>query len=793
MQDVLGDATAADLAAAWRLAFAVCGERTGADAAAEAAVASQVSWLGPPSPIELLSATYREAEPLGSVASAANSADPLLDAWWSLPMDQRAALWLRLADKRSSTVAAAILSLAPGAVTSLADAAQDQLVPDAASAACASRAELTAYVNGVLGNGKTTDIRNHLNRCGSCRERLARVERLQSLGDPESGPVPVATDAGRLALDNYLLAGADAWDEDSFKGLPANHADTALSKYENRPMPASPPSPAAPPSWDLDPPSLETTSEHEAPNGSVANAALAAFRAALDTDDPVLSPGTARSGTARSATPRSTLTPRSATPRSATPQSTITARSTITPRSATPRSASSRSGTARSATSRSATRVKSGPAEPLTAELESAAPPEPFSPELEPAERPEPLSPEPHATDTHATDTHATDTHATDTHATDSFATETDPAPAEPMSGEEIDETTATGDPAPAPGRAPRLSRLNRLSNLRRRRVEMASAIVEEAVQGADADSWSDAGTTSDEIDAFVPPAVPVPASPDDGWELDDDAWAGLRLEDPPPAPPTTSGPAGEPVVSAPADEQDMTPPSGFFRKALDFEDDELALSSEPVGSLVGSGDEEEEGDGDEGAVRQRRSDRLELLLRRPGEVLTPKVLAVATAGVLAAGIVGAILVHPTGFPRMETVNVRGSSGQSLFPGSTVPPDSISPPSSAPLIIIPPGSTVSALPPGVPAPVGPPDSSGSSSSTAPSSPSSAASGGSPSPSGSPPPLTGGSGGSPGTTPPTIAPPPGSTTTTVPTPSTTTPSTTQPPRSTTTTCLLFICN
>lgn len=249
MQEVLRDATAADLAAAWRLAFAVCGERTGADVAAEAAVAAQVSRLGPPSPIELLSATYREVEPFGLVASPAGMADPLHDAWWALPMDQRAALWLLVADKRSNTVVAGILSLAPGAVTSLADAVQDWLVPAAASSAtCPSRADLTAEVSGVMPAGGTAAIEDHIPRCDFCANRLTLVERLQSPGDPVSGLVPAATNAGRLAFDQYLLGGAETWDGDLIDEGPVKPpAPTPPEPPVAPPPPVPPPKPVAPP------------------------------------------------------------------------------------------------------------------------------------------------------------------------------------------------------------------------------------------------------------------------------------------------------------------------------------------------------------------------------------------------------------------------------------------------------------------------------------------------------------------------------------------------------------------
>ena len=87
-------------------------------------------------------------------------------------------------------------------------------MPDAASDACPTRADLTAYVAGSLPAEERAVTAEHVPGCDSCAHRLALVERLQSLGDPESGPVPIATDAGRLALDTYLLAGAGAWDGD---------------------------------------------------------------------------------------------------------------------------------------------------------------------------------------------------------------------------------------------------------------------------------------------------------------------------------------------------------------------------------------------------------------------------------------------------------------------------------------------------------------------------------------------------------------------------------------------------
>jgi hypothetical protein len=676
MQDVLGDATAADLAAAWRLAFAVCGEQSGADAAAEAAVAAQVSWLGPPSPIELLSATYREVEPIGFAALPGSAADPLHDAWWALPMDQRAALWLRLADKRSSTVVAEILSLAPGAVTSLADAAQDQMVPTPVSDACPSRADLTAYVAGALPSEERTVIGDHVPECDTCADRLGLVERLQSLGDPESGPVPIATDAGRLALDKYLLAGAEALDGDPIDEEPVQRREPTRPE-----PPVLPPAPVRPP---------PLTAASDAPPGTVAAAALAAFRAALgeeDVDVPV---------------------------EDGPPTGNLPVFDT--------------------------TSDEPGTASPGLPELGAEIPPSGgFAPPSSPG-----------APDAAEGDTSTTAAPPADGKGHGrlgrfrrrrSEALDSPPVPMD-WSDPSLDDAT------PLPPEAIQWS-------------VAATTLAGEAGQDPDPDAQTDAGFPTEETDVAISPGAGDQAAPIGDWAPDDSAWAGLDADDDPPA----DDPASTSVAFAPP--VAYTPPSTEG-------DEEEAV---PAAVFAQTGDEGEDHPGP-GFLR-----RLQL-----GGALRPKVLAAATAGVLAAGIIGAIVVHPKGFPHFETVNVRGANGQSLFPGSTADPATVSPPSSTPLIIIPPGDTQSTFPPGVvPAP-SPSSASPPSSVTPASSPASVghtshASGGSSGPTG-------------GTTPPTIAPPPNTTTTTTApksTTTTTTPPTTPPPNPTTTTCILFICN
>lgn len=746
MQDVLGDATAADLAAAWRLAFAVCGEQTGADAAAEAAVAAQVSWLGPPSSIELLSATYREVEPIGLAASPDGDADPLYDAWWGLPVDQRAALWLRLADNRSCTVAAEILSLAPGAVMSLADAAQDQLVPSAASAACPTRVDLTAYVAGSPPAGETAAIRDHLPRCDTCANRLALVERLQSLGDPDSGPVPIATDAGRLALDRYLLAGVDAWHGDLIVEEPVKRPD--WPERPIAPLPPLAPASAGAPSGarrssrngiGVAPkrPSRSVSARVDAPQGTVAAAALAAFHAALGDEDAV--------------------SPAGAVPSDAAP-----------------------------------TQAEDRAVQDANVVLDLPAPPD---------EDPRPAMEARLDGDVLVEDSHPTGEVAVVAAMLDK------PGAEEPAAGDGVDEGTPSITPQPSAGKG-----RGPLGRWRRHRAEAASfspaalngldpyldesiLISEAAPLGASGPvttpdeepdpgpdvairAQADGAFPTDATDAIgtfsVATARDQPSSGDgaltiDDWAPDDVAWAGLEVDDTSPSvAAVTSGATVDTNSEAASHSMDHLPSADLDEEA-------------PVPTAVALG--RSSGESDRAGGDNPRPG----LLRGPqfGGALSPKVLAVATAAVLAAGIVGAIVVQPKGFPHFETVNVSGTRGPGLFPGSTNAPATV-PPNSAPLIIIPPGSTVSSFPPAMP-------TSPSPSSPSPSS-SSVSSGSSPATPGHTSHASGGYSGPTGATPPPVSPPRNITPTpaTKPTAPTSASPSPPPPPPPTRTCILVVC-
>ncbi|MDQ2728230.1 MAG: hypothetical protein M3Y91_10300, partial [Actinomycetota bacterium] len=364
-----------------------------------------------------------------------------------------------------------------------------------------------------------------------------------------------------------------------------------------------------------------------------------------------------------------------------------------------------------------------------------------------------------------------------------------------------IDEVLPSADLEPPAGKA----RTSRLSRFRRRRSEatpltaetirwsaLAPAFADEG--GPDLGTRSDAGPATGPIDTLLAQDPGDQAGPIDVWEPDDAAWAGFAVDDTPPVAAAGRGP-DIPASSSGVDLPSHGDAAGSSSHPGPFEPGGVALDDEelfPMTATVGwSPDEGDRSAGDDPRPSPPR-------WRQLGDSLSPRMLAVATAGVLAAGIIGAIVVHPKGFPRFETVNVQGAKGPSLFPGSTADPSTV-PPNSTPLIILPPGNTVSSPLPGASSPLPPASPSNPSIPSDSSSPSSVYRGSPPATSGHTPTASGGYSGSPGASPPPASPPPSSnatTTTTRPRPTTTTtaPPTTPPPASPPTTfCILFICN
>lgn len=710
MQDVLGDATPADLAAAWRLAYAICGDAAAADAAAEAAVAAQVSWLGPPSPVELLNATFREVEPLVPPTTLRDGGDAFLHAWWTLPVDQRAALWLRVADGRSSEIAAAMLALAPGAVVSLAESAESRLIAGPATDACPDAGKLAGHDAGALAGKEASATRRHLASCPRCPDRLTAVHRLRHLGDPETGPVPAATDAGRQALDLCLQAKPEAWagdlideksmarpeplasvapesaavdslaaaeswvggataEEEAAAGTTA--APTAGRRLRSAPRSASaralrtartrPPSAPAP-----------VTPARPAPKGAVAAAALAAFHQAMGEDPPVVD--------------------------QAEPEPTVAA----------------------------------APAQQRAVDDVSAAPDVESAPA---ADVGEPVIPIDRGTGELPSDDGPPTTRAkarVGIAGAYGVLTRRWHRGEWQLGGQDSDRPALDVDEADDPD-------LLGASEIASSPIDVA----EPADEDQPADDVDEVAATRDE-DAGDQPSADhgIGIGEEELWSPDDNAWAAFQFKDTPPR--------GMPPLSA----DDIAASDG----GPDHEDDLLPAGGAAVASTAAVSTTDASTEKTDRRPSHRRSG--------PPSMLTPKVLAGVTAGVLAVGIVGAIIVHPTGLPRRQTVKV-GAPGTPLFPRQAPPsvPTSTTP-NSTPLLVINPGPPVSTtVPPST-------TSSSSTSTTAPNraaTPGQAASGGLSVTAPPPQRSTPGINSSPPATPPrsttTTSPPPSTTTTT----------------------------
>ncbi|MDQ6947040.1 MAG: hypothetical protein M3256_12440 [Actinomycetota bacterium] len=208
-------------------------------------------------------------------------------------------------------------------------------------------------------------------------------------------------------------------------------------------------------------------------------------------------------------------------------------------------------------------------------------------------------------------------------------------------------------------------------------------------------------GVVEPSSDAVTPMATTTHAStgaadpewPIDEWGPDETAWAALAADDTPPAfaAPLADADvvdragAGDPLHAAPI-------PPTVVAASHRLDHGEPATPAKGLDAVAVQSDPTAEG----GRPPVPRWEG-------PG-CLKPKVLAGATAAVLAAGIIAAMIVHPKEIPRFETVNLRGGGGQSLFPGAASP-STVTAPNSNSLIVIPPGPLVSTpLPGAVPVP-----------------------------------------------------------------------------------------
>lgn len=759
MQDVLGDATAADLAAAWRLAYAVCGAADGADAAAEAAVAAQVSWLGPPSPVELLTATYREVEPAATTEWADGEVDPLLDAWWSLPVDQRAALWLYRVEGRSSTVAAEILSMAPSAVVSLAESAQDRIVAGGAGQDCPPRPVLERQGAGDLSLREADALTAHLDGCQTCTERLTLARRLVDLGNPVTGPVPSATAAGRAALDDCLVAIPEAWAGDLIdESVAARPTPTRAPVAPSTPLAAEPSGPTKP-RWRG-----RRRSDRATATSKPAEAGLPDAEPVAPGSGPPVPEPTAPGEPA----------PESPAPVAHVAEPDDTGGLTLAFSRATDALAE-------------AEELPSGDvAAAALAAFRSA-----LGEEVVVARRPAPPEAAP-------------------------------PAMPDPMTAEAdvvaAGDSPAAEGPVPRPARHRGLKGLLRRPG--RRNAEAAGwADPTAARTGAggevselplaepttDKRDEAHAGAAAEEAPTEAPAAEETPASEGEAAEAeagtDEAEGVAVTQTDARPAPQAAGAGTGEAAIWSAEAELELEL-AGIVTDDAEWVPDDATWAdfgrdltpAEPVQGLAAP-PQPTEGPQPAEATDSRR--------RRPVTVVAdesddqpvaaggrrlwvaPRILAGAAAAVFAASVVGALVVHPHHLPHSETVKV--GTGKNLLPKD---PTTTTPNGDNPLLVIPPGSPITIpMPgfviPGAPGIPGPPPPAPSTTTAVAGPPTTAGKAGGHSSGGG---YTPGSGGG-GYTPPT-----GTTTTTPHQTTTTTPhqTTTTIPRQTTTTCVLLFC-
>jgi hypothetical protein len=220
------DETDVTLAAAWRLAYVMTGDEVAAGHALRSALATELSWLGPPTTLEMLCSVYREAE---AVAEASDARMPPAgdEAVWRLPAPERAALWTA-AEGFSRSDASLVLSLPPTAVAARCEAAHRRLCPTVERTCDAADRHRSGHVRRCL-------------PCARLAQDAARVDAvLRRLAAPMPKDLSDLADidrAARIAVSGrHVLGDIDAEAE------PATDADPSVPE----PV-AGPATPSTPP------------------------------------------------------------------------------------------------------------------------------------------------------------------------------------------------------------------------------------------------------------------------------------------------------------------------------------------------------------------------------------------------------------------------------------------------------------------------------------------------------------------------------------------------------------------
>lgn len=184
-----------DLEAAWRLAFVVVADRDTATRATTRAFADTATPAAdePPARADLLATTLRL-----SLNQAAQSPDVSPDsaittAFWLLPAEQRAALWLTTVTGLEDGELGTILGLTTANAGHVAARATEWLevaLDHASGPLCQHEPKLADFLAGGLPLVEAAEIDDHLAGCPTCKARVSAYEELSDLRPALSRAVP---------------------------------------------------------------------------------------------------------------------------------------------------------------------------------------------------------------------------------------------------------------------------------------------------------------------------------------------------------------------------------------------------------------------------------------------------------------------------------------------------------------------------------------------------------------------------------------------------------------------------
>jgi hypothetical protein len=196
-----------DLDIAWRLAYVMLVDESAAADAARQAFAHTVGndSIEDADRIHLLATTMRlTADRAGEGPDVDR---PLVSAFWRLPVDQRAALWLSAVERLEDTELAEVLGVSPTNASHLASEAKDwiEVVMEGTSGPlCPQETNLADYLQGGMGASRAAALRRHIRTCPTCRSRVESYEEFADLKDVLRNALPDAPETLTTgALDEF--------------------------------------------------------------------------------------------------------------------------------------------------------------------------------------------------------------------------------------------------------------------------------------------------------------------------------------------------------------------------------------------------------------------------------------------------------------------------------------------------------------------------------------------------------------------------------------------------------------